>query len=113
MGYSCAVHNFGGIYSGAFTPTEAAAVAVFYALLIGGVVYRELTLKRILVCLKVTAMISGAVLIIVGPAKAFGELMSLLSVPDLIGDALGRCNRKSIFVAHDHLCNFDHHWNVS
>ena len=33
-------------------------------------------------------MISGAVLIIVGPAKAFGELMSLLSVPDLIGDAL-------------------------
>ena len=78
----------GGIYSGAFTPTEAAAVAVFYALLIGGVVYRELTLKRILVCLKVTAMISGAVLIIVGPAKAFGELMSLLSVPDLIGDAL-------------------------
>ena len=78
----------GGIYSGAFTPTEAAAVAVFYALLIGSVVYRELTLKRILVCLKVTAMISGAVLIIVGPAKAFGELMSLLSVPDLIGDAL-------------------------
>ena len=59
---------------------EAASVAVFYALLIGGVVYRELTIKRILVCLKVTAMISGAVLIIVGPAKAFGELMSLLSV---------------------------------
>ena len=78
----------GGIYSGAFTPTEAASVAVFYALLIGGVVYRELTIKRILVCLKVTAMISGAVLIIVGPAKAFGELMSLLSVPDMIGDAL-------------------------
>ena len=52
----------GGIYSGAFTPTEAAAVAVFYALLIGGVVYRELTLKRILVCLKVTAMISGCLL---------------------------------------------------
>jgi tripartite ATP-independent transporter DctM subunit len=65
----------GGIYSGAFTPTEAASVAVFYALLIGGVVYRELTVKKILVCLKVTAMISGAVLIIVGPAKAFGELI--------------------------------------
>ncbi|NCW55644.1 MAG: TRAP transporter large permease, partial [Rhodobacteraceae bacterium] len=78
----------GGIYSGAFTPTEAASVAVFYALLIGGVVYRELTLKKIFVCLKVTAMISGAVLIIVGPAKAFGELMSLLSVPDMIGEAL-------------------------
>ena len=33
-------------------------------------------------------MISGAVLIIVGPAKAFGELMSLMSVPDLIGEFL-------------------------
>ena len=78
----------GGIYSGAFTPTEAASVAVFYALLIGGVAYKELTIKKIFACLKVTAMISGAVLIIVGPAKAFGELMSLLSVPDMIGEAL-------------------------
>ena len=78
----------GGIYSGAFTPTEAASVAVFYALLIGVVAYRELTIKKIFACLKVTAMISGAVLIIVGPAKAFGELMSLLSVPDMIGEAL-------------------------
>ena len=78
----------GGIYTGAFTPTEAASVAVFYALLIGGVAYKELTIKKIFACLKVTAMISGAVLIIVGPAKAFGELMSLLSVPDMIGDAL-------------------------
>jgi len=78
----------GGIYSGAFTPTEAASVAVFYALLIGGVAYKELTIKKIFACLKVTAMISGAVLIIVGPAKAFGELMSLLSVPDMIGEVL-------------------------
>ena len=78
----------GGIYTGAFTPTEAASVAVFYALLIGGVAYKELTIKKIFACLKVTAMISGAVLIIVGPAKAFGELMSLLSVPDMIGEAL-------------------------
>ena len=78
----------GGIYTGAFTPTEAASVAVFYALLIGGVAYKELTIKKIFACLKVTAMISGAVLIIVGPAKAFCELMSLLSVPDMIGEAL-------------------------
>ena len=99
----------GGIYSGAFTPTEAASVAVFYALLIGGVVYRELTIKKILVCLKVTAMISGAVLIIVGPAKAFGELMSLLSVPDMIGDALFWSDGKPVFIADDHICDIDNH----
>lgn len=78
----------GGIYTGVFTPTEAASVAVVYALIIGHFAYRELTFKKIVTCLKVTAMISGAVLIIVGPAKAFGELMSLMSVPDMIGEAL-------------------------
>jgi C4-dicarboxylate transporter DctM subunit len=78
----------GGIYSGIFTPTEAASVAVVYALIIGHFAYRELTIEKIVACLKVTAMISGAVLIIVGPAKAFGELMSLMSVPDMIGESL-------------------------
>ncbi len=78
----------GGIYSGIFTPTEAAAVAVVYALLIGYIAYNELNLQKVIVCLKVTAMISGAVLIIVGPAKAFGELMSLMDVPQMIGEVL-------------------------
>ena len=78
----------GGIYSGIFTPTEAASVAVVYALIIGHFAYRELTFRKIVACLKITAMISGAVLIIVGPAKAFGELMSLMNVPEMIGETL-------------------------
>ncbi len=78
----------GGIYTGIFTPTEAAAVAVVYAFAIGKFAYGELKMHHIISCLKVTAMISGAVLIIVGPAKAFGELMSLMSVPDMIGEFL-------------------------
>lgn len=78
----------GGIYSGVFTPTEAAAVAAVYAFVIGQFVHKELTWESIRSCLKTTAMISGAVLIIVGPAKAFGELMSLMDVPLLIGEFL-------------------------
>lgn len=78
----------GGIYSGIFTPTEAASVAVVYAALVGGLIYRELTLEKIVYCMKITAMISGTVVIILGPAKAFGELMSLMDVPDLIGEFL-------------------------
>ena len=78
----------GGIYSGVFTPTEAASVAVIYALFVGLFVHRELDFRRIVACMKVTGMISGAVLIIVGPAKAFGELMSLMDVPTLIGGFL-------------------------
>ena len=78
----------GGIYTGIFTPTEAASVAVVYALMIGTLAYRELNFKKLVYCLKVTAMISGAVIIIIGPAKAFGELMSLMDVPTMIGDVL-------------------------
>jgi C4-dicarboxylate transporter DctM subunit len=78
----------GGIYMGVFTPTEAASVAVVYAFLVGQFIHGELTWKDIRYCLKTTAMISGAVLIIVGPTKAFGELMSLMDVPILIGEFL-------------------------
>lgn len=78
----------GGIYSGVFTPTEAASVAVFYAAVVGGLVYRELNWDKVVHCMKVTAMISGTVVIILGPAKAFGELMSLMDVPQLIGGFL-------------------------
>ena len=85
----------GGIYSGAFTPTEAASVAVVYAFLVGFFIHRELTLKDVRDCLRTTAMISGAVLIIVGPAKAFGELMSLMDVPALIGEFLGDFTESS------------------
>lgn len=75
----------GGIYSGLFTPTEAAAVAVFYAAFVGAFVHRELKWEGVVYSLKATGMISGAAVIILGPAKAFGEIMSLLSVPELIG----------------------------
>lgn len=78
----------GGIYSGVFTPTEAASVAAVYAFIVGQFVHKELTRESIQTALKTTAMISGAVLIIVGPAKAFGELMSLMDVPELIGEFL-------------------------
>ncbi|MGR8934947.1 MAG: TRAP transporter large permease, partial [Gammaproteobacteria bacterium] len=75
----------GGIYAGVFTPTEAASVGVFYAAMIGALIHRELDWAKIVECMKVTAMISGTVVIILGPAKAFGELMSLMEVPESIG----------------------------
>jgi C4-dicarboxylate transporter DctM subunit len=78
----------GGIYAGVFTPTEAASVAVFYAAFVGFFIYRELGRERLIYCMKATAMISGTVLIILGPAKAFGELMTLMSVPEVIGEFL-------------------------
>jgi len=78
----------GGIYAGIFTPTEAASVAVFYALIVGLFIHKELKLTHLMDCMRITAIVSGTVLIIIGPAKAFGELMTLMSVPETIGGFL-------------------------
>jgi C4-dicarboxylate transporter DctM subunit len=79
----------GGIYVGAFTPTEAAAVAVFYALLVGGLVYRELTFQRIVESIRSTTLICGAIVIMLGPAIAFGQLAALMQIPEEIARLLG------------------------
>ena len=50
----------GGIYSGVFTPTEAAVVAVAYSLIVGKFVYKELSNKAIYECFRVCGLINGA-----------------------------------------------------
>lgn len=73
----------GGIYGGIFTPTEAGAVAVVYALVVGWFVYRNLTLKRIWDSLRFTILISG-LLIILTPTIAFGQLAAFYNVPQAV-----------------------------
>ena len=70
----------GGIYGGAFTPTEAAGVAVFYALFVGFFIYRELTLKKLIEALRFTALLTG-ILILITPTLAFGQLTAFYDVP--------------------------------
>ena len=60
----------GGIYGGFFTPTEASAVAALYALLLAGVVYRELTLASLLACLVETARQTAVILLMIAGAFA-------------------------------------------
>jgi len=60
----------GGIYSGAFTPTEAAAVAGLYVLVLAGVVYRELDGKRLFAAFADTARQSSVILLMICGAFA-------------------------------------------
>jgi tripartite ATP-independent transporter DctM subunit len=75
----------GGIYGGIFTPTEAAAVAVFYALLIGGVIYRESSLADLARILKKSVMSSAVIMFIIANAGLFAFLITRAGVPDAIG----------------------------
>jgi len=77
----------GGIYGGAFTPTEAAGVAVFYALFVGLFIYRELTLKKLIDALRFTALLTG-ILILLTPTLAFGQLTAFYDVPAAVQEGI-------------------------
>jgi C4-dicarboxylate transporter DctM subunit len=78
----------GGIYSGIFTPTEAAIVAIFYTLFIGIFVYKEVTLKGIAKSLETTSWLTGRVLIIMFTAYSFGRILVQYKIPDVIAESL-------------------------
>ncbi|SHI53947.1 TRAP transporter, DctM subunit [Roseomonas rosea] len=72
---------FAGVRSGIFTATESACVAVIYALLVIGLVYRSLTLEAFREAVLGACRTTGMVLLIIGTASAFGWLMALMQVP--------------------------------
>ncbi len=74
----------GGILLGVFTPTEAAAVAVGYALFIGFFVLRTLNLGDLPSILSRAAMTSAVVLLLVGAAMAFKTVVSLSHLPETL-----------------------------
>jgi len=78
----------GGIYGGIFTPTEASAVAVFYALLVGIVVYRELNLTNLAAILRKSVLSSAVIMFIIANAGLFAFLITRAGVPALIGTYL-------------------------
>jgi C4-dicarboxylate transporter DctM subunit len=84
----------GGIYSGKFTPTEAAAMAAVYAFYIAVFVYKDLTLKRVGKVLLDSASLSAMLLYIIANAILFSFLMTSQQIPQamaawLTGQGLG------------------------
>lgn len=74
----------GGIVGGVFTPTEAAAIAGGYGVIVACFVYRELKLKDFRTVILRTVSLSAAVMTIIGTASVFGWLVAEARVPDLI-----------------------------
>ena len=75
----------GGIYGGVFTPTEASAVAVFYALFVGMILYREIKPRDIFPILKKSVVSSAVIMFIIANAGLFAFLLTRAGVPDAIG----------------------------
>jgi tripartite ATP-independent transporter DctM subunit len=78
----------GGIRFGAFTPTEASVIAVFYALIVGMFVYRSLRIRDLPNILLKAAMTSGAVLSILGAARAFAWVLIIEGIPQQLAETI-------------------------
>ncbi|WP_035477423.1 TRAP transporter large permease [Aliagarivorans taiwanensis] len=76
----------GSILAGITTPTEAAAVAVAYALFVGTVIYRNISPKDLLDMLVRTAKITGVVFLIIASASIVGWWMTFNQIPQMIAD---------------------------
>ena len=79
----------GGIYRGVFTPTEASAVAVVYALLVGTLVYRAMGPRELWGALRRSVISSSVILFIIAAAGLFSFLITRAGVPAAIGAWIG------------------------
>jgi C4-dicarboxylate transporter, DctM subunit len=75
----------GGIYGGIFTPTEASAVAVLYALIVGMLIYREIRISDLYMVLRKSVVSSAVIMFIIANAGLFAYLITREGVPAAIG----------------------------
>ena len=83
-GLATAVIIVGGSLSGVFTVTEAGAIGAIYAIIVSLLVYGELDFQRFLLALKNAVRTTAMVMFLVGSSAAFGYLLALYQVPELL-----------------------------
>ncbi|MBN1781207.1 TRAP transporter large permease [bacterium] len=89
----------GGIIAGIFTPTEASAVAVLYALLLSVVIYREVKISQLPEILLKTVETTAIVMLLIGTSKAMSWILSYENIPQNISAALiGFSNSKVVIL---------------
>lgn len=78
----------GGIYSGFFTPTEAAVVSVVYSFIIGTFVYKELSFKGAYKAFKDAVVVNGSTTFMVGFSTVFAAFLTIAQIPNMIAEGI-------------------------
>ncbi|WP_249869668.1 TRAP transporter large permease [Oceanobacillus saliphilus] len=78
----------GGIYGGVFTPTEAGVVAVVYAFVLSGLIYKELKWREMFSVIYQGSLTTGSIMIIVAAAAVFGRILALEQIPNQIATTI-------------------------
>lgn len=80
----------GGIYSGIFTPTEAAGVSVVYGIIVSVFIYKEISLRELGGMFQDTAKSAANLLILVISAQVFGWLVAYYDIPLMVSDIISQ-----------------------
>ena len=88
----------GGIYTGIFSPTEAAAASVLYAFILEVVVFKSVRLKEIPSIALSSGMVTSVVFILVAAGMSFSWIISLARIPQMISDTLLGTDPSAIWV---------------
>ncbi|WP_296333650.1 TRAP transporter large permease, partial [uncultured Treponema sp.] len=86
----------GGIYGGVFTPTEAAAVAAVYGLIVGMFIYREVSLRDMARILVESAKTTGSIMIIIGSATLFSYVCTLFGISHAAEELLATVSANKV-----------------
>ena len=88
-----------GVVAGIFTATESAAIAVIYSLIVSVFIYRGITWKGVWDCLTDCVDTLSIVLILIATSSVFGNLLTLLHVPELAANAITNLTSNKILIA--------------
>lgn len=88
----------GGIYSGAFTPTEAGAVAVIYSIPVSLYYYKGISWKSLLKISSGSALTAGVILIIITLAGVFGWIITTEKIPAMVADLVTSITQNPIYI---------------
>lgn len=88
----------GGIYAGFFTPTEASVVGAVYALIVGSIIYKNIDMKTLKLCLTDSALLSATIMFLLGGATILGRLFSLEKIPENISEAILSLSDNAILI---------------
>ena len=88
----------GGIYLGIFTPTEAAAVAAFYGLIVGVFIYKEIRLKELAKCFAESCVTSSVVIVLIGMAAILCNIMTLQKIPVIVAEYITSISENRVVI---------------
>ena len=86
----------GGIWGGFFTPTEAGAIASLYAVILGGVIYRDLNGRDLFLAFRRTLMFSAVILLIIAVSSFYGWILVRMGIPQALAGQVASIDMPTI-----------------